>query len=56
MEAILLFLEITPNVHIILFSSNLLDQVFSKKKNQHGQFKYEKWIQVLSVLWLIYLL
>lgn len=40
MKAILLFLEITPNVHI-LFSSNLLDQVFSKKKNQHGQFKYE---------------
>lgn len=46
MEAILLFLEITPNVHIILFSSNLLDQVFSKKKinivslNMRSEFKY----------------
>lgn len=46
MEAILLFLEITPNVHIILFSSNLLDQVFSNKKinmvslNMSSEFKY----------------
>lgn len=45
MKAILLFLEITPNVHI-LFSSNLLDQVFSKKKinmvslNMSSDFKY----------------
>lgn len=40
MKAILLFLEITPNVHI-LFSSNLLVKIkfFLKKKNQHGQFK-----------------